>query len=173
MDKLPEDRSDWDSSDTAWAVFAGIILGLLGVFNVVEGLLTLLNDRYGGQIGGAFFFFNLTGWGWLHLLLGLALLAVTAALLMDIDWAPSIAVGLAGATAIFQMIYINIIPTWSWVNVALAILIIYVLMIKGRNALSVTPRPQVLAQSEKEKLEEDKSEKDKSGGNSAKGDIEP
>jgi hypothetical protein len=159
MDKLPEEGSEWDSPDTAWAVFAGVILGLLGVFNVIEGLLTLFNDRYGVQIGGAFFFFNLTGWGWLHLLLGLALLAVAAALLIGVDWAPTIAVGLAGATTIFQMIYINIIPTWSWVNVALAILIIYILVIKGRDMLGVTPRPQTPGDAGEEP--------------SAKGDIEP
>src|SRR5262245_36119164 len=101
MDKLPNAGSDWDSPDAAWPIFAGIMLGLLGIFNVVEGLLTLFNDRYGGQIGSAFFFFNLTGWGWLHLLLGLALLGVSVAMFIGFDWAPSIAVGLAGATAIF------------------------------------------------------------------------
>jgi len=135
MDKLPEAGSDWDSPDAAWPIFAGIILGLLGIFNIVEGLLTLFNDRYGGQIGNAFFFFNLNGWGWLHLLLGVAMF-------MGFDWAPSIAVGLSGATAIFGMIYVNIIPTWSWVNVALAILLIWVLVIKGRDMLGVRPRPQ-------------------------------
>ncbi|HEX6681579.1 MAG TPA: hypothetical protein VF062_02235 [Candidatus Limnocylindrales bacterium] len=139
MDKLPEDGSDWVTPDVAWQVFAGVILGLLGVFNVIEGLLTLFNDRYGGQIGAAFFFFNLKGWGWLHLLLGLALLAVAAGLLMGMEWAPSIAVGLAGATAIFSMIYVNIIPTWSWINVALAILIIFILIIKNRETLGVRP----------------------------------
>src|ERR1044072_2279478 len=108
MTKMPEAGSDWDSPDAAWPVFAGIMLGLLGVFNVIEGLLTLWNDRYGLQIGNALFFFNLNGWGWLHLLLGLALVAVSAAMFMGFDWAPSIAVGLAGATAIFGMIYVNI-----------------------------------------------------------------
>jgi hypothetical protein len=142
MDKLPEAGSDWDSPDAAWPIFAGIILGLLGVFNIIEGLLTLLNDRYGGLYGGTFFFFNLTGWGWLHLLLGLALLGISAAMFIGFDWAPSIAVGLAGATAIFQMIYVNIIPMWSMINVALCVLLIYALVIKGRDMLGVMPRPQ-------------------------------
>lgn len=140
MDKVPEAGSDWDSPDAAWPIFAGIILGLLGVFHLIEGLLTLLNERYGAQIGSALFFFNLKGWGWLHLLLGLALLAVSVSLFMGFDWAPSIAVGLAGATAIFGMIYVNIIPTWSWVNVGLAILLIYILVIKGREMLGIPPR---------------------------------
>ena len=139
---MPEAGSDWDSPDAAWPIFAGIMLGLLGVFNIIEGLLTLLNDRYSLQIGNALFFFNLNGWGWLHLLLGLALVAVSASMFMGFDWAPSIAVGLAGATAIFGMIYVNIIPTWSWINVAIAVLLIWVLVIKGRDMLGVTPRPQ-------------------------------
>ncbi|HZM79214.1 MAG TPA: hypothetical protein VFC19_26075 [Candidatus Limnocylindrales bacterium] len=167
MDKLPEQRSDWDSPNAAWPLFAAIILGLLGVFNVVEGLLTLFNDRYGGQISGAFFFFNLTGWGWLHLLLGLALMAVAAAMFMGFDWAPSIAVGLAGATAIFAMIYVNIIPTWSWINVALAVLLIYVLVIKGRDMLGVMPRPQAV--NNRAGAANDKGDE----GTSSDGDIEP
>jgi len=167
MDKLPEAGSDWESPDDPWPTFAGIILGLLGVFHIIEGLLTLINERYGAQIGSAFFFFSLTGWGWLHLLLGLALLAVSAALFMGFDWAPSIAVGLAGATAIFGMIYVNIIPTWSWVNVALAILLIYVLVIKGRDTLGVAPRPRPVS----DRTDAANSKGDES--TSPEGDIEP
>jgi hypothetical protein len=159
MDKLPEAGSDWDSPDAAWPIFAGILLGLLGVFNMVEGLLALLSDPYGLLVGGAFFFFNLTGWGWLHLLLGLALLAVSIAMFMGFDWAPSIAVGLAGATAIFQMIYVNIIPTWSLINVAFAVLLLYILVIKGRDMLGITPRAQPVRESDE--------------GPSPGGDVEP
>jgi hypothetical protein len=144
MEKLPEAGSDWDSPDAAWPMFTGIILGLLGIFNIIEGLMTLTNDRYGGLYGGNFFFFNLTGWGWLHLLLGLALLAVAVAMFMGFDWAPAIAAGLAGATAIFQMIYMNIIPTWSLTNIALVVLLLYALVIKGHDMLGVTPRPQAV-----------------------------
>jgi hypothetical protein len=134
MDKEPD-----AGEETFWHVFAGIITGLLGVFNAVEGLFTLFNNRYGGSISSALFFFNLRGWGWLHLLLGIALLAVAVGLLAEMDWAPAIAVGLAGATAIFQMIYINIIPTWSLVNVALALFLIYLLVVKGRETLRIPP----------------------------------
>jgi len=162
MGKMPEAGSDWDSPDAAWPLFAGILLGLLGIFNIVEGLLTLANDRYGRLIGGNSFFFNQTGWGWLHLLLGLALLAVSVAMLMGFDWAPSIAVGLAGATAIFQMIYANIIPTWSLINVALAVLLLYILVIKGREMLGVAPRPQPVREGD-----------EGAAGISPGGDVEP
>src|SRR5687767_2096971 len=112
-----------DDVENRWPTFAGIIVTLLGVFNIVEGLLTMFNDRYGGQYGGYFFFLNLIGWGVLHLLLGLALAAVGVVLFVGLefpysDWAGPVAIGLAGATAIFQMIYVNMIPTWSWINVA-------------------------------------------------------
>jgi hypothetical protein len=129
-------------SNSAWPFFAGIITGLLGVFNIVEGLLTLFSRIYGGQIGPVLYFFNLRGWGWLHLLLGLALLAGAVGLLTGQEWAPSVTVGLAGATAIFQMIYVNIIPTWSWVNVALSVLVIYALVVKGRGMLGPAPLPR-------------------------------
>jgi hypothetical protein len=138
MDKMPEeDLVEYDSGPV-WLVFVAIITGLLGVFNIVEGLLTLFNKAYAAQIGSAFFFFSLRGWGWLHLLLGLGLIAIAVALLAGTDWAPAIAVGLAGATAIFQMIYVNIIPTWSWVNVVLALLVIYVLVVKRHDTLGMT-----------------------------------
>ncbi len=133
-----------DAEDTRWPAFAGIITTLLGVFNIVEGLLTIFNDRYGGQYGGYFFFLNLTGWGVLHLLLGLVLVAVGVTLFVGFEfelseWAGPVAVGLAGATAIFQMIYVNMIPTWSWVNVAFAVIIIYSLVIKGQGRAALLP----------------------------------
>ncbi|WP_117214857.1 DUF7144 family membrane protein [Allorhizocola rhizosphaerae] len=133
-----------DEEDTRWPAFAGIITTLLGVFNIVEGLLTMFNERYGGQYGGYFFFLNLTGWGVLHLLLGLVLTAVGVVLFVGLefeysDWASPVAVGLAGASAIFQMIYVNMIPTWSLINVAFAVLIIYALVVKGRGRAALLP----------------------------------
>jgi hypothetical protein len=142
MDKVEEEViAEYDETASAWLIFAGVMTGLLGVFNIVEGLLSLANTIYKAQIGTATFFFNLTGWGWLHLLLGLALLGIAVALLAGMQWAPAIAVGLAGATAIFQMIYVNIIPTWSWVNVAIAVLIIFVLIVKGHDTLGIVRLP--------------------------------
>lgn len=128
-----------DELDSGWPTFAGIVTALLGVFNIVEGLLTLFSKRYTSIYSNWFFFFNATGWGWLHFMVGLAILGVGVALLMRMDWAPPAAVGLAAATAIFQMIYVNIIPIWSVITVGLALLIIYALVVKGRDALSMLP----------------------------------
>lgn len=128
---------EFDEEESGWPIFIGIITALLGVFNLIEGLLTLFSDRYGGAISEAVFFFSRTGWGLLHVLLGLLLLGVGGALLAQVEWAPAAAVGLAAATAIFQMIYVNLNPSWSWVNVALSVLIIYVLVVKGRDALGI------------------------------------
>ena len=58
------------------AVFAGVIMIVAGAFQAVEGLAGIVNDEYLVVLPNYFLAFDLTLWGWLHLLVGLALVAI-------------------------------------------------------------------------------------------------
>ena len=58
------------------AVFAGVIMIVAGAFQAVEGLAGIVNDEYLVVLPNYFLAFDITLWGWLHLLVGLALLAI-------------------------------------------------------------------------------------------------
>jgi hypothetical protein len=60
---------------SGWLSFAGILILLIGVFKFVDGIWALANKHYRSDLSGATYVFNLTGWGWIHLLLGAVLIA--------------------------------------------------------------------------------------------------
>lgn len=122
---------------SGWLSFAGLLILLLGVFNVVEGIFAIANDRYAAYAtssAGQLYLFNLHGWGWLHLILGLVLIAVGAGIMGGHEWARGAGIGLAGATALIQMLYLPVYPFWSLINIGLCVLVIYALVVPPRGS---------------------------------------
>ncbi|BCJ72557.1 hypothetical protein ACFQY4_41480 [Catellatospora bangladeshensis] len=128
-----------DRIGSGWLSFSGLMILLLGVFNVVEAIFAIVNDRYAAyatSTGGELYLFNLHTWGWLHLILGAVLIAVGAGILAGQEWARGAGIGLAGATALLQMLYLPVYPFWSIVNIALCILVIYGLVVPPRGSIA-------------------------------------
>src|SRR6476646_1265217 len=66
-----------------WAYFAGIMMMMVGAFQVIEGLTALFNQDYlvvksGSQLA---IHVNIAAWGWLHLLIGAVAIAAGLAVL--------------------------------------------------------------------------------------------
>src|SRR5687768_537111 len=78
------------ATGSGWLGFAGILILLLGVMNALEGIVALANDKYRAFIGGSFYLFDLTWWGWIHLILGLLMIAVGIGVLAGQEWARAV-----------------------------------------------------------------------------------
>src|SRR5215218_673517 len=63
------------------AVFAGVVMIVGGAFQALEGLAGIVNDKWLIVLPEYVFGFDLTLWGWIHLLVGLALLLIGVSLL--------------------------------------------------------------------------------------------
>jgi hypothetical protein len=124
------------ATSSGWLGFAGLLILLLGVMNALEGIVALANDKYRAFIGGSFYLFDLTWWGWIHLILGLLMIAVGIGVLAGQEWARAVGIGLAGATGIVQMLYLTSAPLWSLINTGICVLIIYALIVPPRNAIA-------------------------------------
>ncbi len=58
-----------------WSAFAGVVLIMAGSFQGIAGLSALFNDEF-YVVGNEWVFqFDATTWGWIHLVLGIVLLA--------------------------------------------------------------------------------------------------
>jgi hypothetical protein len=123
------------ATSSGWLGFAGLLILLLGVINSLEGIVALANDKYRAFINGTFYLFNLTWWGWIHLILGLLMIAVGIGILAGQTWARAIGVGLAAILGIVQMLYLTSAPLWSLINIGLCVLIIYALVVPPRGAI--------------------------------------
>jgi len=120
---------------SGWLSFAGILILLIGVFKFVDGIWALANKHYRSDLSGATYVFNLTGWGWIHLLLGAVLIATGIGVLGGQEWARGVGIGLAGVTAILQLLYLPFF-TGSLINILLCVLVIYALIVPKKGAVA-------------------------------------
>jgi hypothetical protein len=120
-----------DSRGYGWVLFAGTMLMIVGILNVVYGIAAISDSKF--YINNAqFVISNLNTWGWFLVVVG----AVQAVSAVGI-WARAAGarwVGIlsAGANAIVQMLAISAYPFLSISLFAIDILIIYGLLAHGR-----------------------------------------
>ena len=69
----------YEDRPSAWAMgyasFAGVVLVLVGIFQALAGVAALVKDQYFVVTQDYVFKFNVTTWGWIHLVIGLIVLA--------------------------------------------------------------------------------------------------
>ncbi|HJY43638.1 MAG TPA: hypothetical protein VJ301_03395 [Propionibacteriaceae bacterium] len=109
------------------AAFAGVIMIVAGAFQAIEGLAGIVNDQYLVVLPNYFLAFDLTLWGWLHLLVGLALLAIGIFVLRGATWARVAGMIIAGISALLNFIWLPYSPWWSLLVIGIDILVIWAL----------------------------------------------
>lgn len=118
-----------------WVYFAAFMVLLAGIFQLISGFAALLNPDYFKVINGTLVAFDLTTWGWIHLLLGIALLCVGTALFSGKTWARVVAIILAMLNLLAQFAFLSEYPIWSVIIIAVDVLVIYALTVHGREVI--------------------------------------
>ena len=131
-------------SDTAssgwvgWGWFAAIIIIIAGVFDALYGLVAILlpQSSYFVVGEGGLFLFDVSGWGWWHLILGVAMVLIGLALITGATWARVVAIILVAFNGLSQLALLPAQPWWSLIVLTLDILVIYALTVHGRELKS-------------------------------------
>ena len=118
------DADDW----SGWTSFAGIMMILLGGFQIVEGLVAILRPAY-YLIGraGLVVSVSYTGWGWFHLLLGVLVLAAGFGVMVGKTWARVVGIVLAVISALANLVFIAAYPLWAVIVIAVDVAVIFAL----------------------------------------------
>jgi hypothetical protein len=120
------------SAWVGWVVFAGTIAIIVGIFNIVQGLVALFDDQYFVVARGDLLALDFTAWGWVHLLVGVIMLLVGIGIIRGSPWGLVAGVVLAGVQAILQLAFLAAYPVWSILIIALDVVVIYALLVHGR-----------------------------------------
>ena len=123
-------RTDYEAVPVAAhgvEVFAGIMLIIGGAFQVIEAIVAIANDEYLLVLPNYVFSIDLTGWGWIHLLVGLILAAVGVFLLLGKGWARIAGIVVAGISAMVNFSWLPYSPWWALLLIAVDILVIWAL----------------------------------------------
>ncbi len=114
-----------------WVYFAAFMVVLAGLFQLITGFAALLSPDFYKVVNGSLLVLDLTTWGWVHMLLGIALLCVGTALFSGKTWARVAAVVLVMFNLIAQFAFLSEYPLWSFIIIAVDVLIIYALTVHG------------------------------------------
>lgn len=111
-----------------WTAFAAVLMIFGGAMGFLEGISAIAKDTVFVTTRNYVYSFNLTGWGWIHLILGIIILLAGVALLSTgATWARVLGVILAGLGALANFLWIPIYPFWAIVVIAIDIFIIWAL----------------------------------------------
>ena len=128
-DEYDAPTSGW----TGWVVFAAVFMMVTGAMNAIQGLAALIrDDAYWVALGGTVLAFDITTWGWIHLVFGIALIIVGVLLMRGSTFARVLGVILVALNLIAQFSWTTLYPFWAIIAIIIDILIIYALVVHGR-----------------------------------------
>ncbi len=126
----PPGYSNWAAG---WSGFAGIMLIIIGVMDIIQGLVALIEDKF-YVIGQEWVFeFDVTAWGWIHLIVGVILIFSGVGIFSGNVAARTVGVIVAGLAAIANFAWIPYYPVWSIIIIAICIAVIWSLTAHGRD----------------------------------------
>jgi hypothetical protein len=115
---------------SGWLTFAGVMLGIVGVYNVIDGALAISRSHVYAT-DATYVFSNLRTWGWIILGLGALQVLAGVGIFERIQLARWFGVFAAGLNAIGQLLFIQAYPFWSLAAFSIDIMVIYALAVYG------------------------------------------
>lgn len=127
----PIDEKRQSSGWIGWIYFAGILMMLAGVFQIIAGLVAVFQQTVFLISTESLLVFDYSQWGWLHLIFGLILFFSSFGVIGGTLWGRVFGSLLAGLSAIANFALLPVHPVWSIVVIAIDVLIIYALTVHG------------------------------------------
>jgi hypothetical protein len=120
---------------SGWLTYAGAVLVVLGVFQLIWGLTALVNTGYFivGSTGLAVAF-NYMAWAWIHIALAALLICTGLAVFGGQSWGRYVGIALVAVALIANFLTLAAFPIWSIDMIAVDLIAIYALAVHGREA---------------------------------------
>jgi hypothetical protein len=112
------------------------MLIIVGVVDVIQGIVALANDEFFVVTQEWVFKFDITTWGWIQLILGVVLIASGIGIFSANVLARTVGVIVAAVAAIVNFAWLPYYPVWSLVAISIAIAVIWALTAHGRDIAS-------------------------------------
>jgi len=131
--RAPTEATGW----TGWVAFAAFVMMLSGTLTAIFGILAVVNNNWtqwnnnGAPFGSPYW------WGWWSMFVGVVVIAIGAALLRGSLFARTVAVFVAAGSLISQFLALNIAPLWSLTVIIIDMLVIWAVMVHGKEMKDV------------------------------------
>ncbi|MFG2484259.1 MULTISPECIES: DUF7144 family membrane protein [Streptomyces] len=123
----PAQPSAWKAPTSGTTITAGALMIFAGAMAILEGIAALANDDLFTVTRHYVFEFSLTGWGWVHLILGIALVFAGCAVFAGALWARFFGVVVSGLSAIANFLWLPYYPWWAVILIAVNLFVVWAL----------------------------------------------
>jgi hypothetical protein len=115
-----------------WVRFAGLLVLVIGAFNIINGLTALTNQKYYvATPDGLLVVTNYDVWGGFWLVLGAVQLLAAFGVLAGKQWARIVAIGLLLLSAVGQVAFLAAFPLYGLLTIGLIIAALHALTVHG------------------------------------------
>ena len=129
MSELSKRQAIMEGPKAAWAggltLFAGFMLGLLGALEFFQGLSAVLNDDVFVAAPNYVFAFDLTTWGWIHMLIGVVAVVVAVGVFTIRTWGLIAGMVVAGLSMVANFLFVPQSNWWALVMIGLSVALIW------------------------------------------------
>lgn len=113
-----------------WVTFAGMMLAVLGILNVIYGFAAI--DSANVYVGDTKYVFgDLNLWGWFLVLVGAVQVVAAFSIWSGTEWGRWVGVASAGVNAILQLLFMPAFPLLALSLFAVDVLVLYALIQYG------------------------------------------
>jgi hypothetical protein len=116
-----------ESTLGGWWVFAGVLLLVTGVLNVIWGIAAIGDSKFFTE-HGTFILSGLNTWGWITLIIGVLELIAAFSLFSGGEFGRWFGIFIASLNMVGALLSIPAYPFWSLAVFALSILIVFQLV---------------------------------------------
>jgi hypothetical protein len=116
----------------SWLIFAGVLLMIVGLLQLLEGFTALFDDGfYVVDSEGLLISVDYSIWGWAHVILGGLAMATSFLLLRGSRVGRLLAIGYAVVSSVVNLAFLPAYPWWAVLAVTFNVLVIYAITRHG------------------------------------------
>lgn len=106
-------------------IAAAALLLIAGVASLVQGISAVAADEL-FVVGVEYTYaFDVTTWGWIHIVVGILVIVAAFGLFMGAAWARMAGIALAGLSILANFLWLPYYPVWAIVVIALDVVVIW------------------------------------------------
>lgn len=121
-------------------IAAAIILIVGGICHAMQGFVGIATNEFYVTTQKWIFQFDVTTWGWIHVIVGAIAVLAGVGLFSGKVWARTVAVAIAAVSILVNFAWLPYYPVWSILIIAFDMFVIWALTAHGRDVTTVNDR---------------------------------
>ena len=121
-------------------ISAAIILIIGGICHAMQGFVAIATNEFYVTTQRWIFQFDVTTWGWIHVIVGAVAALAGVGLFSGAVWARTVAVAVAAVSILVNFVWLPYFPVWAVLIIAFDMFVIWALTAHGRDVTKINDR---------------------------------